>query len=230
MKKLVALFVLMSSMVIAQPGTRPSYDNINQLNDDDEREGLWIDYHAGGTIHTLKQYVDGELNGLSIRMTEHGQLLSQEHYQNDVLHGPQRYYDNLGRLERELTYIEGVKDGIETEYYIPEGRVKSRTTWSMGERDGTVDWYYPEGVVSASYPYRQGKIEGKVEFYHLNGEIKILTDYVNNERHGDHEERYEDGSKKVVGAYDHGDQAGTWYYYDEEGNLERTREFRPIRE
>lgn len=232
MMKYTSLFllILMSSLSQAQLPNIELPDNLNQRNSDGEQVGTWVRYHGGGTLNFLTQFVDGEKQGLRLVISEHGQVRAQELYEGDTLHGYQRYYDAQGRLERELNYNHGVKDGVETEYYVDRGRVRARTSWSNGVKDGVVSWYYPEGVVSATYNYRQGNIDGLVEYFYLDGPRRSVTEYENNQRHGEHQEFYESGQRKVYGMYEEGEQVGLWTYYNEDGTVQRTQQFREIEE
>lgn len=232
MMKYASLFTLFlfATTAWAQTPQVELPDNLNQRNEDGEKVGTWVKYHAGGTLNFLTQFVDGERQGLRLVISEHGQVRAQEMYDADTLHGFQRYYDGQGRLERELNYNHGVKDGVETEYYVDRGRVRARTSWSNGEKDGVVEWYYPEGVVSAKYNYRQGSIEGLVEYFYLNGPRRSATYYENNQRHGEHKEFHENGQMKTLGTYYEGEQVGLWTFYNEDGTVQRTQQFREIEE
>lgn len=224
------LLVLTASVAWGQLPEIELPENLNQRNEDGKETGTWVKFHGGGTVQFLTQYVDGLKHGLRLKVTEHGQIIAQELFERDSLHGFQRYYDAQGRLERELNYKHGVKHGVETEYYVDRGRVRARTEWVNGEKDGKVEWYYPEGVVSASYEYRQGKIDGIVEYFYLDGPRRSTTEYKDNQRHGEHQEFYESGQLKVFGQYHEGEQSGVWTYYNEDGTIERNHQYRELEE
>lgn len=199
---------------------------VNDLNWKKEKDGLWIELHPNQTVKSFAQYDNGVLHGVMCTYTEKGLIVSQEIYDEGELHGLQRYYDQLGNLQYEKNYNHGVLHGAEREFFSTGYHLKQETHWNNGVKNGVARWYYPRGGVSASYNYVDDKIEGEVVYYYQSGRMKQRTMYVNSERHGLNESFYETGVKKEVGEYYNSEQVGTWYYYNVEGELERTRDFK----
>ncbi len=80
------------------------------------------------------------------------------------------------RLVKEITYKNGVKEGLCNNYY-EDGRLK-RTIWYANDlKEDTAKWYYKEGPVYRATPYSNNKIHGLQTKYHKNGRVMALIPY-----------------------------------------------------
>ncbi|UUV20927.1 toxin-antitoxin system YwqK family antitoxin [Paenimyroides aestuarii] len=95
------------------------------------REGIWKIYH-----------VDGQ------------NIMAEEPYKNDKLHGVKKAYYSSGKLSEELEYKNGIEDGISNQY--AENGVKIKETH-----------------------YKNGALDGKIIIRDTNGKITDEAEYVN---------------------------------------------------
>lgn len=60
---------------------------------------------------------------------------------------------------------------------------------------------------------------GKVVILYQNGNIKYVENYQNGVKQGEYMNCYKSGTKKAYGIYKSGKRAGTWVWYDENGEI-----------
>ena len=84
---------------------------------------------------------------------------------------------------------------------------------------GKVVWYYPNTKPSEIKYYSKPNVVDKEEQYYQNGQLKCTMKYVNNELSGSYLAYHTNGKKAEEGQFSHGVKAGTWKYYDFNGNL-----------
>jgi antitoxin component YwqK of YwqJK toxin-antitoxin module len=105
--------------------------------------------------------------------------------------GLKRYYSE-GRLVKEITYKEGLKNGICNNYY-DDGRLKRTIIYNNNLKTDTAKWYYPEGMVYRQTPYLNDKIHGVQTKYYKNGRKQAEMPYHMGLRMPGLKEYYEDG-------------------------------------
>ena len=74
------------------------------LNDNGQREGLWIAYYEDGTKWSESYYVDGLRDGHNLSFYPNGQVRYIGEYKNDQKVGTWKFYAEDGSLETEETY------------------------------------------------------------------------------------------------------------------------------
>ncbi len=105
------------------------------------RKGEWAYYHEkANSIMTREQYVDGKLHGLKIT-----------------------YYLNKNIAE-ELTFKEGIKEGLNN-YYSPEGVLLKKLFYKNDQLEGQAYSYDADGNVVIEGEYKKGKKDGLWKYY-----------------------------------------------------------------
>lgn len=74
------------------------------LNDDGQRQGLWIAYYENGTKWSESYYVDGIRDGHSLSFYPNGRIRYVGEYKNDVKVGEWKFYNEDGSLATVETY------------------------------------------------------------------------------------------------------------------------------
>ncbi|MEA1887892.1 MAG: hypothetical protein U9N72_11850 [Bacteroidota bacterium] len=88
-----------------------------------------------------------------------------------------KYY-NEGRLVKEVTFKDSIRNGICRNYY-DDGRLKRTIWYENGLKEDTAKWYYPEGMVYRATPYKNDKIHGVQTKYYKSGRIQATLPYKN---------------------------------------------------
>ena len=89
-------------------------------------------FHNNGKTHFYTDYNEnGENDGVNIEYYENGNVLLEENYLVDHLHGVQKEFYENGKLKSEVTYKNGHKDG-EAKYYDISGKLKETRVYFYG--------------------------------------------------------------------------------------------------
>ncbi|MDT8400226.1 MAG: hypothetical protein RQ743_00910 [Bacteroidales bacterium] len=88
-----------------------------------------------------------------------------------------KYYSE-GRLVKEVTFRNDVRNGICRNYY-DDGRLKRTIWYENGLKEDTARWYYPEGKVYRATPYKNDKIHGVQIKYYKTGRVQATIPYKN---------------------------------------------------
>lgn len=112
-----------------------------------------------------------------------------------------------GKLHKEINYLNGKKDGIET-WYWPNGKKRFVIHWQNGKKNGTMTEYRQDGIKSQLRTYEQDILEGDNIIYHLNGQEKTVFEYKDGHKHRK-SINYETGKKAI--DYNNKDDVKAYY-------------------
>lgn len=121
------------------------------------QHGQWITYfpEEANRIQTIANYVNGKINGPYIEMNNRSQVEKRTTYLNDKIHGLYSEY-KFGRPLKEFMYDEGVLNGISKEYN-DRGQLIKETSYKNGELHGSIVQYDEGGNEVLRYEYKNGK-------------------------------------------------------------------------
>lgn len=129
---------------------------------DGKKNGTWMTYHDdNGRIQTLASYVDGQLNGPTLKFTNRGQIESKSDYKAGIYDGVVATY-KFGRIEKTTPYVNGKIEGTYEEYN-QKGKLLKSVEFKNGVQDGTLKYFDDEGNVTLEYLYKNGeKVSGGI--------------------------------------------------------------------
>lgn len=128
---------------------------------DGKKDGVFMTYHSNGRIKTIGSYVNDQLNGVYLELSDREQVDSKTNYLNGVLHGPHATY-KFGRPTLELAYKNGVQEGPFTEY-SDRGKISKSGTFKAGKLDGTMKFFDDEENLTMEFEYKDGeKVSGGI--------------------------------------------------------------------
>lgn len=115
------------------------------------RIGVWLYYHKKAkTIMTKEEYVDGKLDGQKIT-----------YYINSI-------------ITEEITYKNGLKEGINN-YYSPEGVLLKKLQYKNDQLEGAAIYYDAYGNVVIDGSYKNGKKHGVWKYFESGNLVKEET-------------------------------------------------------
>jgi hypothetical protein len=123
---------------------------------DNKRTGMWIQYSDNGDIGLINHYVDGELEGVVLRMTYRNQVDLKSTYRKGQLHGPWVSY-KFGKVIEERNYANGKLDGVVKLYDERTFKVKQEAQYKNGVQDGFFRYYDENGNITLEYEYKNGE-------------------------------------------------------------------------
>ncbi|MFH7014951.1 toxin-antitoxin system YwqK family antitoxin [Flavobacterium sp. FlaQc-47] len=127
------------------------YDqNKNKVSEGKEvgkaREGEWKYYHKASKV-----------------------VMTLENYKNGKLEGPRTVYYPDSKIAEEMTYINGLKEGIYKKYG-QNGTLLEQTTYKNNEYNGDAVFYDADGAVASKGKFVNGKKANMWQFY-LKGKL-----------------------------------------------------------
>ena len=108
--------------------------------------------------------------------------------------GKQVEFQTTGQLLNETPYVNGLKHGIEKEYFL-NGTIHWRYDWITGKRENYNIQYHMNGNLQFKWAKKNGRDHGEIIVYHDNGKLR-----------------------KKGQAFE-GNWIGDWKNYDRQGSL-----------
>lgn len=126
-----------------------------------KKNGSWMTYHPNkeDRIKTIANYVNNELNGLYLTMSDRGQIETKTNYVNGAYDGVYSKF-KFGNLEETATYVNGQMTGTFKQYYR-NNKIKLEAEYKDGKQHGSYKYYDEEGNIMMEYEYKNGeKVSG----------------------------------------------------------------------
>jgi TonB family protein len=135
------------------------------------------------------------------------------------------YYYSNGRKEIQRSYVKGIQEGEQMEWY-PDGHIKTEGTFQHGQLNGIWRGWYRNNVLYDSGRYVNGLQEGEWVSRHQNGQLEDRGTYVHGKKVGTWNEWYDGGEPEgtLVNDTVHGTSIQTWY--DRSGKICAVEEFK----
>ena len=203
-------------------------ENINQLDREGKKEGLWKEFRDDRTVKSEGEYRNGEREGYWKEYSIKGDLLETTKYENGGLVTDAEELSNLD--VRELYYTKEEA----------EGRLKFRGTYREDNRHGTHLWFAKDGEIDSAKIFRNDVLvaEGDMErgglrqgdwkeYYYPGGELKAQGAYSGGYKNDVWVYYYPNQKVDERGKYDgKGRPDGEWKWYFETGQLKREEIFK----
>jgi len=121
------------------------------------KNGSWITYHEGKekAIKTMANYVNNELNGVFLTLSDRGQIETLTTYANGVFDGNFAKF-RFGNVEESGTYVNGQMDGVYKKFY-PTRKIQMEAEYKNGQQHGFYKYYDEQGNVVMEYQYENGE-------------------------------------------------------------------------
>ena len=134
-------------------------------------EGLKTVYQLGGGGKYIEEnYKNGKKHGKVIRYHSDGNIISEQNWFEDKLHGVTKSWYLNGKIRSIVNENLGLKDGMETKYY-EDGKKKSECNYLKGKKNGVYKKWFENGVLAVEIKY-----ENDNQIYYKswleNGELK----------------------------------------------------------
>lgn len=121
-------------------------DTINIVDSDSLKQGIWKEFWSNGDLKSEVFYKNNKKQGLEINWFDEPDCVELEAYYKDgMLDGPSIYYTKKCKKDLFQTFKNGVKEGLELEYY-PNGHIKAEGKYKKGNLDGYYRVYDKNGV------------------------------------------------------------------------------------
>ena len=128
------------------------------------RNGSWVTYHPDKekAIKSMANYVNNELNGVFLTLSDRGQIETLTTYANGVFDGNFAKF-RFGNVEESGTYVNGQLDGVYKKFY-PTRKIQMEAEYKNGKQHGFYKYYNEQGAVTMEYQYENGeKVAGGIK-------------------------------------------------------------------
>lgn len=195
-------------------------------------------YYEGGARSSEGYLRDGKPDGYWKSFYRNGNLKAEGNRENFKLSGPWIFYNREGAKTVEISYEEGVKNGLQKTYR--EGVVVKEENYVNDKLQGFTREYYQSGDLKTEIPFVDGKEKGEGFGYEEDGRITTLYTYKGGvlTRRQRINRFDETGLKQGIwmkfhknrqvseeGPYVNGLKHGYWKYYQANGNLKRVEKW-----
>ncbi len=208
---------------------------LKHLNEDGEKDGLDIEWHANGQKDTELNYKDGKQHGLLTVWHENGQKRWEYNFVNGKKHGLVIGWHADGQKSVEGNWVHGQPHGYHVHWWDRSGFKSSEGNYEYGEKYGKWIDYNQHGRIHFSRVcYKDRRVVGKtievpkIEYYDDtktkpkfvtkvwdNRNLRYLKNFnANGEKHGLETEWHENGQKAIEANFVNGEKHGLmteWY-------------------
>ena len=196
------------------------------IDEEGIKDGPWKELYLEGNLRSEGSYDKGKKIGAWKFYYPDGKIEQEGNYNKQGnLDGTWRWYYDTGNLWREQSYINGLEEGLYTEYdennklittgEFIEGMEEGEWTYDLGDhkevgtyrsgmRNGKWKYSYPDGVLSFEGSFIDDNANGKQIWYWPNGKVQEAGDFIMGERDGDWANYNEDGTPFLVTTYKNG--------------------------
>lgn len=157
MKILPVIYILFTCFLLGQNtlkaqsmGSYRIYDNdtINVTDRDSLKQGVWKEFWPNGDLKKEVNYKNNKKQGLELSWYDEPDCVEKEAYFKDgLLDGPSISYTKKCKKSLFETFKNGVKDGLELEYYA-NGHIKAEGKYKKGNLEGYYRVYDKKGNFS----------------------------------------------------------------------------------
>jgi uncharacterized protein len=185
------------------------------IDEEGIKDGPWKEFYTDGSKRSEGNYIKGKQVGPWKFFYPDGKTEEEGSYNKQGKpDGNWRWYYESGNLWREQNYINGLEDGLYTEYN-EQNKVITSGEFIEGMEDG--EWTYDLGDHKEVGTYRSGMRNGKWKYYYPDGKLSFEGEYIDDNPNGKQISYYPDGRPKEAGTYIMGERNGDWITYNEDG-------------
>ncbi len=188
-----------------------SQNEINQLDDQGKRHGVWVKMYEGtdqirykgnfkhgkeiGVFNyyckdcknkpiIIKTFKEQDKTAQVVYLTKKGKVISEGAMKGKNRIGEWVYYhEKSNNVMTREHYVDGKLEGIKTTYYLHQ-KITEELTFKNGIKEGLNNYYSPDGVLLKKLIYKNDQLEGAAFYYDSNGEIIIEGNYKNGRKDG----------------------------------------------
>ncbi len=194
-------------------------DKINRFNENNEKQGQWMEFYKNLNVKSETNYDNGKKNGIFKEYDNDGKITLLLKYDDDKISTNKNIekdsvdvinkYDNSGRLIFSGTYRDTIPVGIHR-FFDKNGNVVNSFIFN---EDGKK---VAEGIIT-----KEGKKEGKWKYFNDKGNLKSEGNYVNNKRNGRWKYYFNNGKVEQTGDFKNDMNDGVWTWFLDNGEIRK---------
>lgn len=176
--------------------------------------GVWIETYPNGKRKTQITYENGKPRGDYYRFYESGGIKSHMYIIDDDRSSAILYDENGDKVAMGY-YYKRQKDSL-WQYMISDSLLVAEENWHQGVKNGLETTYYIWGLPADETFYKNGIKDGPWRRFHVSGSIQIDAHYKNGMLYGEYSKYGIDGTLEIIGNYKNDLKHGKWKVYNRE--------------
>ncbi len=193
-----------------------SQGEVNQLNKNGEREGVWEKYYDNNRLRYRGTFKNGKEVGTfkyySAASSDHPVIIKEFEADSDI--AEVKFYTEAGVLESEGQMKGKDRVGKWIFYHTDGKSIMSEENYVNGKLEGPYKTYFPDGTPTEIASYKNGLLDGNYKKYAIKGHLIYDFNYKNGKLNGlatYYSRRTGDLIKK--GPFKDDERVGTWENY-----------------
>ena len=214
MEKGIKIVFLLIVFLIIHPVF--SQGEVNQLNKNGEREGVWEKYYDNNRLRYRGTFKNGKEVGTfkyySAASSDHPVIIKEFEADSDI--AEVKFYTEAGVLESEGQMKGKDRVGKWIFYHTDGKSIMSEENYVNGKLEGPYKTYFPDGTPTEIASYKNGLLDGNYKKYAIKGHLIYDFNYKNGKLNGlatYYSRRTGDLIKK--GPFKDDERVGTWENY-----------------
>lgn len=181
------------------------------------KQGAWKEFYDSGELKGEGKYISNLRIGPWKYFYKNGKTEQTGVFlKNEVPDGEWIWYYDNGDTLRDETFVNGLRNGIMTEY-TDSGTVIARGEYVDDLEEGP--WYYHDGDIVMQGSYKSGSRDGEWKYTYDSGNPCFVGKFTDDFPDGKHIFYWSNGKIKDEGYYIMGKKEGEWFKYDVNGSL-----------
>lgn len=239
---------VITSIIKYKMGYIEKHERINQKDAEGNKQGIWKEFYADGSVKKEVRYKDNTIDGYVKEYDKTGNLTDMKKFAHgrEVKNAPElakpdifkAYYED-GNVRYEGLYLEGMPIGTHYKFHLSR-RCDSVRVYNDSTETFTMQFKcFNISVADSAFVYHEGYLleRGPVDSlrrrqnewieYNITGEFRSKGTYINDKRVGKWEFFYPNGKTEQKGRYDKKGRAqGEWVLYYDDGTVLRKENYR----
>lgn len=199
---------------------------LNTFNFDNKTTAVLSSWESGMPKEVSYNYYSNKNRVINISYFDSGNIKSKVEYINGKKSGREFFFNQNSSYKKINSYITGdlieVYDFEKVDKKLNKNLPKLFTS-AHNKTSKKIEENFESVMTSLSPCYAQ---EYTLSEFHKNGNLKKSEKYINDKVNGLSLEFYENGNIKARGIKKEFDKLGTWQYFDINGNLSETKEYK----
>ncbi len=212
------VFVAISQIMFAQ---RPVTDT-NYVDNKGRKQGVWKKNDPQGLSY-IGQFKDDKPYGRFVHFDKHGQTVIINDYFRDGFATKTTYFYPNGKIRATGFYLDKLRDSV-WQFYDTIGRMIRKDHYLNGMLHGLTEVFDKNGDRVETIEWYRDLRNG--QWWQKTEVGTQTTTYKLNLSHGVYEATFANGNPYIKGYYEDGLKEKTWYFYHENGLLDRVMLFK----
>lgn len=197
----------------------------NRVDNRGRKQGLWKKYDKNILLYE-GNFVNDVPTGVFTYYHKNGKIKSECDFISGTSKVKATLYHENGQKSGEGIFVDQIKDSV-WNYYGQDGKLIKVESYRNGEKHGEWKTFSAQtGILLEEERFDNGRLNGPAKIFFINGDLQNLINYIDGQRNGAFESYYTGNVLSSKGVYHNNLPIDTWTYYDGDGQLRKTVDYK----